>query len=356
MGRISGESVHIATSHPPAKCLDPPSSSHRIAFLCSMTQSLAYSSPWDDYISLVPTFSSSSTILAHSRPCSSSSPTPHLLNPDALIGRSEPAPWQPFSNLSYSFDDLHEPSGSPLTSPEPESEPPSTPPRVKQEDTQDEFVFELPASTNTDEAAFPAFSSMTEVPLRATQATKEMRRMMGVFRLDPFTMHNAVRDPSANLTWNGEPIGPLKEDPVLYEFQLETPDRVKSEPLPVLHHISLDESERAAKRQKHSRFYPDASPSPSLYGSLGSPSSPLDHHPHTWSASSSDTPPLVYDSPDILPGHQTFDTIMTPAQASMIIGLSPRYPSSSCTLIHLITHRAPPDPPSQHGSYPIHHP
>ena len=34
-----------------------------------------------------------------------------------------------------------------------------------------------------------ALASPTEVPLRATQASKEMRKMMGVFRLNPFTMH-----------------------------------------------------------------------------------------------------------------------------------------------------------------------
>jgi hypothetical protein len=60
----------------------------------------------------------------------------------------------------------------------------------------------------------------TEVPLRATQASKEMRKMMGVFRLNPFTMHNAGGRGAHAPSWNGEDAGPLSEEPQLYEFQL----------------------------------------------------------------------------------------------------------------------------------------
>jgi hypothetical protein len=73
------------------------------------------------------------------------------------------------------------------------------------------------------------------VPLRTTGASPEMRRMMGVFRLDPFARHDgvnaAVRGGLANeessgvrlrdraICWNGEQAGALKEQSVLVEFQ-----------------------------------------------------------------------------------------------------------------------------------------
>lgn len=296
-----------------------------------MTQSFGYSpapSSWDSfnhYIALDNGFPSSHTVLGRSRPCSSSSSSSHLLAPDKQP-RFETASWH--NNDLYPFD-LQHPVDSPLTSPEPESEPLSPPPHVKQEDTQDDFVFELPAANNPEAVAFPAFSSMTEVPLRATQASKEMRRMMGVFRLDPFTMHNAVRDPSANITWNGEQIGPLKEEPTLHEFQLETYDRVKSEPPPALHHVPVGDPDRDVGRRRPSPHLDLASPSPSMYGSLDPPS-PLDSQSHGWSGSSSDS--LVY-SPDLVRhNHQPFDTVLTPAQvmdASMNMDFHSRYSSSS---------------------------
>ena len=36
------------------------------------------------------------------------------------------------------------------------------------------------------------FSPMSVVPLRATQASADMKKMMGAFRLDPFTMQNGL--------------------------------------------------------------------------------------------------------------------------------------------------------------------
>lgn len=38
----------------------------------------------------------------------------------------------------------------------------------------------------------PQFSPMSVVPLRATQASADMKKMMGAFRLDPFTMQNGL--------------------------------------------------------------------------------------------------------------------------------------------------------------------
>lgn len=61
----------------------------------------------------------------------------------------------------------------------------------------------------------------TEVPLRATQASKAMRRMMGVFRLNPFSMHDSSVQSTSN--WTGEEAGPLEEEPQMFEFQLHVP-------------------------------------------------------------------------------------------------------------------------------------
>ncbi|KAK0480656.1 hypothetical protein IW261DRAFT_1684760 [Armillaria novae-zelandiae] len=63
------------------------------------------------------------------------------------------------------------------------------------------------------------FAPPTQVPLRATQANDDMRSMMGVFRLDPFTVPGG--NPSPALTWSGEEPGPLESMPVLLpEWQI----------------------------------------------------------------------------------------------------------------------------------------
>ncbi|KAL4254610.1 hypothetical protein ABKN59_005181 [Abortiporus biennis] len=114
----------------------------------------------------------------------------------------------------------------------------------KEEEVIDGFVFETPSllgmhagsgagnssngmkSGNTPRSDFtnPPDMVLLEVPLRATQASKEMRKLMGSFRLNPFAVHNGVRSGANNtqdgLNWLGEPIGPLKEEGVYLEFQL----------------------------------------------------------------------------------------------------------------------------------------
>lgn len=270
-----------------------------------------------------------SPALAQSRPCSSSSTSSHPLT----ISRQHPR----FEATSWQGNDLYNLAApeSPLTSPEPEQDALPVPSTVKQEDTQEDFVFEVPATVDT--TAAPAFNSMTEVPLRATQASKEMRRMMGVFRLDPFTMHNAVRDPDANLNWNGEPIGPLTESPRLIDFALDCyGDHVKSEQ-PTLLQSFAEDSEPSRKRRRLSPLdSTEYSPSPSLGYRLGSPSaSPLQTQGHSWSGSSSDSHSLGYAS-DLLRHDQQYDTVLTPAQgmdASVNMNFTSRYSSSLCELL-----------------------
>lgn len=65
-----------------------------------------------------------------------------------------------------------------------------------------------------------ALAPPTEVPLRATQAPKKMKGMMGVFRINPFAMHSGSEGKGAAPTVCWEP-GPLEEEPVMFEFQLD---------------------------------------------------------------------------------------------------------------------------------------
>jgi hypothetical protein len=53
-----------------------------------------------------------------------------------------------------------------------------------------------------------------------------MRSMMGVFRLNPFTMHSGEGRGSTAPTWCGEEAHPLDEEPIIFEFQLELDENV----------------------------------------------------------------------------------------------------------------------------------
>lgn len=95
---------------------------------------------------------------------------------------------------------------------------------IKQEPTEhDGFIMELAARPPSpiSQALVPP----TEVPLRATHATKEMRRMMGSFRANPFTLQSSSKDKDkerdSNINYLGEAVGPLTEEPLIFEFQLE---------------------------------------------------------------------------------------------------------------------------------------
>lgn len=109
----------------------------------------------------------------------------------------------------------------------------SLPPvKVEPEDavTADCFVMEFSAPTPASQAS-SSLAPPTEVPLRATQASKAMRKMMGVFRLNPFSMHENGGQPTT--TWTGEEAGPLEEEPQMFEFQLDLPgcDPAASDPV-----------------------------------------------------------------------------------------------------------------------------
>lgn len=172
---------------------EPPLTSQRISTTPSSTssQSISPSIP-----PLHPHMRSDGSV--YSRP-----PSASLESSDSAWGRG-----------LYSMGDLDS-SGSP-------SRPSTSDPSVKMEpnDSDDGFINEFlessPSTATYDRCQTPP----TEVPLRATQASKEMRKMMGVFRLNPFTMHHDGGRGISSTAWNGEEVGPLEEEPKLYEYQL----------------------------------------------------------------------------------------------------------------------------------------
>ncbi|KAJ7031992.1 hypothetical protein C8F04DRAFT_1396904 [Mycena alexandri] len=103
-----------------------------------------------------------------------------------------------------------------ITSPESSASPPPAPVKEEQPD-DDGFIMDLPFAPLSQTLAPP-----TEVPLRATQASPTMRRMMGVFRLNPFAMH-AHGGRGILAPWAGGEARPLDEEPRIFEFQLELP-------------------------------------------------------------------------------------------------------------------------------------
>ncbi|KAH9915984.1 uncharacterized protein B0H18DRAFT_959041 [Fomitopsis serialis] len=98
---------------------------------------------------------------------------------------------------------------------------PYTEVKTKEEELESGFVFELMSHTRLSRSTNPLLDSIPELPLRATQASKEMRVLMGAFRLDPFAMHNGVNSAASQSVPVGIEIGPLRVPPVMFEWQAE---------------------------------------------------------------------------------------------------------------------------------------
>ena len=95
--------------------------------------------------------------------------------------------------------------------------------KVEPDDPDGCFIMELsPSLALSLNGLNQTLAPPTEVPLRATQASKEMRKMMGVFRLNPFAMHNGEGRGVMPALWGGG--GPLEEEPLIFEFQLDIDD------------------------------------------------------------------------------------------------------------------------------------
>ncbi|KZT64553.1 hypothetical protein DAEQUDRAFT_814908 [Daedalea quercina L-15889] len=109
-----------------------------------------------------------------------------------------------------------------IVDPEPDvgevPEGPYTQVKTEEEDFESGFIFELASDAPP---TLPFLDNMPEVPLRATQASKEMRKLMGAFRLDPFAMHNGVKSAASQSVPIGIEVGPLREPPIMFEWQVE---------------------------------------------------------------------------------------------------------------------------------------
>jgi hypothetical protein len=117
-------------------------------------------------------------------------------------------------------DDVPRTVALPTESVQPRSQTP--PVAIKHEENLNEFIFEGPSSPAAiGEMSHTMLCRMTEVPLRATGVPRAMRRLMGVFRLDPFEYQNiSARLSQSGLDYSGEKIGPLAECGREFEFQL----------------------------------------------------------------------------------------------------------------------------------------
>ncbi|EPS99530.1 hypothetical protein FOMPIDRAFT_92444 [Fomitopsis schrenkii] len=178
----------------------PSSSSHSMPYPPAYTQSPHHQAVSDAYLSSP---SSSSRTYAASAPSqTSASSTPTLPN-------LERAAWAPGTAL-YIVE--HDPENVAATGP--------TYAQVKteEEDYEGGFIFELASDAPP---VLPLLDNMPQVPLRATHAPKEMRKLMGSFRLDPFAMHNGVKSAASQSVPLGIEVGPLRHPPVMFEWQIE---------------------------------------------------------------------------------------------------------------------------------------
>lgn len=198
--RTHWQSQPTASSSYPTSSYAPPTSSHSMTYQPAYTPSPHHQALSDAYPSSP---SSSSRTYAASAPSqSSASSTPNI--PSFARGA-----WAPGTALY-------------IVEPDPEIVPPPAPTyaqvKTEEEDYEGGFIFELASDAPP---TMPMLDSMPEVPLRATHAPKEMRKLMGSFRLDPFAMHNGVKSAASQSVPLGIEVGPLREPPVVFEWQVE---------------------------------------------------------------------------------------------------------------------------------------
>ncbi|KAG1761080.1 hypothetical protein EDD22DRAFT_848000 [Suillus occidentalis] len=260
--------------------------------------------------------SPSSSYLRHPGPYPYTEPSQRQPSPFERHHRSQSASTFKFDDASwgstlYTMDDRSTPSHSippTVTSASPSarassraSSSRSPPVKLEQDDVSGadcfvmEFATSVPAAQDSASLAPP-----TEVPLRATQASKAMRKMMGVFRLNPFSMHEGGGQ--AMSSWMGEDAGPLDEEPQVFEFQLDVGYRDSDEEELEEHHLqplievpepAPDENTRWAEGDESDLSYPShnswATNDPPCY-TLPSLRSYNSHSPSLSSASSRKTP------------------------------------------------------------------
>ena len=111
----------------------------------------------------------------------------------------------------YTMSDVGTPTSRRSSSP--------SPIKMEQPDGDGCFVMELSAAQVKAITLSQSMAPPTEVPLRATHASEEMRKMMGRFRIDPFAIHSG-ENRGIVASWCGEAC-PLEEEPRIFEFQLD---------------------------------------------------------------------------------------------------------------------------------------
>ncbi|VDC07936.1 unnamed protein product [Peniophora sp. CBMAI 1063] len=145
----------------------------------------------------------------------------------------------PSPQVLYSLPDTFDPRGSQAQESAVKAEPSAT----------DAFVFD-----NSNVARGPAltqFGSCSQVPLRATQASKEMRALMGVFRINPFAFHGGPPPPNV--------AGPLATPGKHFEWQLPTEvseERALQDAYDATHEIQSARYDVGSEAQDPSYGYP----------------------------------------------------------------------------------------------------
>ncbi|OSD01384.1 hypothetical protein PYCCODRAFT_1436310 [Trametes coccinea BRFM310] len=156
------------------------------------------------YASGTRSYSSLAAAAAATTHSSGSSPTPRLQNASwDSAGLYTIEPIDPVSPPHHAYSHSNA-SSTPAT--------PPTPP-IKEEEQEGEFIIEVSVPAD------PVPSSMPEVPLRATHAPPEMRKMMYSFRLESFAMHDGIRSAATAPGSGGIEVGPLRQPPVELEWQ-----------------------------------------------------------------------------------------------------------------------------------------
>lgn len=167
-------------------------------------------------------------------------PTEYPSSPlQPVIALPSPSPLPPpvLSSYTYGNDLPRSPSQSPeyendnawgeeaytperSESPSPSSDVSPGPVKAEPDEPESCFIMELSAPQSILTLKSQSMAPPTEVPLRATGATPRMRKMMGVFRINPFTIHSGGGRGAAPSPWHGAEARPLEEEPLTFEFQM----------------------------------------------------------------------------------------------------------------------------------------
>ncbi|KAH7887003.1 hypothetical protein F5I97DRAFT_1090529 [Phlebopus sp. FC_14] len=234
-----------------------------------------------------PNYRQSAFAYLASPPRSSPAQQPPLSPPPSYSRPTHPFPPPAWPDSIYTLD-----SPPPAPSPSPSARASSiasslSAPHVKLEHDDppgsDCFVMEF-SPTSPAAQACSSLAPPTQVPLRATQASKAMRKMMGVFRLNPFAIHESAGQPTT--TWSGEDPGPLEEEPQMFEFQLDLPGcesttpatesaRIRSHSPDQLHTADVHDAAASWQETSHTSSHYSSLAHPSWLQDEAPPSYPL---------------------------------------------------------------------------------